>query len=279
MKTKHLLLRLLLGVLLLGQLVPTTRAATNLVTIGSFFFSPNNLTVNVGDTVVWSNSVLTTHDTTRSGLWTSGQLTQGQRFSFTFTNVGSFTYFCGIHIVMHPEQTGVVSVVSAANNPPSVQLTNPVNNARFRAPASLALKATASDTDGSVTNVQFFTNEVFCGSAPIAPFNFTLNSVAAGNYRLTARAADNLGAVSTSSVVNVFVLTNALLTAPLRLPGGQFQFTIQGIAGQTYVAESSSNFQTWFAFATNLAPANSFNITDATATNILRQFYRARQDL
>lgn len=280
MPTKSFLLRLSFAAVLFGQLLPSGRAATNVVSIGSFFFNPKILTINVGDTITWSNTASMNHDTTKSGLWSSGQLTQSQRFSFTFTNTGDFAYICAIHFTQgHPEQTGLVSVVTAPNNPPSVAVTNPVNDAKFRAPATLALQADASDPGGSVTNVQFFTNEVFCGSAPVAPYNFTLSNVAAGNYRLTARAADNLGALGTSSVVNVSVLTNAFLTAPLRLPNGQFQFTIQGIAGQTYAAESSSNFQTWSAFATNVAPANSFNVTDTTATNILLRFYRARQDL
>ena len=95
--------------------------------------------------------------------------TNNPTFAFKFTNVGDYPYVCSIHIATHPQQTGTVSVVTAANIPPSVQLTNPVNNASFRAPASLAFKANASDTDGNVTNVQFFTNEVFCGGAPVDP--------------------------------------------------------------------------------------------------------------
>ena len=64
----------------------------------------------------------------------------------------------------------------------------------------------------------------------------------------------------------------------MRLPNGQFRFTIQGIAGQTYATEASSNLLNWSAFGTNVAPADSFGITDLTSTNILQRFYRARQD-
>ncbi len=288
MKIKLFLVRLLLGLLtaLLGGvgggfcLPPSAFAATNIVRIGSYFFNPTNITINLGDTITWSNALALAHDTTQAtNLWAGPLLSNGMTFSFTFTNAGFYPYFCKTHVAMHPQQTGTVSVVTAANNPPTVLITNPVNNARFCAPASIPLQATASDTDGSVTNVQFFSNEVFCGSAPIAPFNFTLGNVAAGNYSLTARAADNQGALGTSAVVNVSVLTNAMLTTPVQLPGGQFQLTILGVAGQTYATEASTNLQNWSAFITNVAPANTFNITDSTAPGVLFRFYRARQDL
>jgi len=113
----------------------------------------------------------------------------------------------------------------------------------------------------------------------VSPFNFNFANAPAGNYNFTARAIDNQGAATTSAVVNVFVLTNAALSAPTRLTNGQFRFTILGIAGQTYAAERSTNFVNWSAFATNVAPANTFNVTDSSSTNMLLRFYRARQDL
>ena len=288
MKTKLFIVRLLPALLapLLGGVVggvwlpPSTFAATNIVRVGNYFFNPTNITINVGDTITWSNAFVIAHDTKQqTNLWISPTFSNGMTYSFTFTNAGLYRYFCSQHIVMHPEQTGTVSVVTAGNIPPTVLITNPVNNARFRAPASIVLQASASDPGGSVTNVQFFTNEVFCGSAPIAPFNLTLVNVAAGNYSLTARAEDNQGALGTSSVVNVSVLTNAVLTTPVPLPGGQFQLTILGVAGQTYATEASTNLQNWSAFSTNVAPANTFNITDSTAPGVLLHYYRARQDL
>jgi hypothetical protein len=79
-------------------------------------------------------------------------------------------------------------------------------------------------------------------------------------------------------VVNVFVLTNAILASPNVLPNGQFWMTVQGIAGQTYATETSTNLANWLAISTNVAPANAFNVTDTTSTNILQRFYRTRQN-
>src|SRR5205823_5470973 len=43
-----------------------------------------------------------------------------------------------------------------ADNPPYVAITNPVNNDTFPEPATITLKATAEDFDGTVTNVAFY---------------------------------------------------------------------------------------------------------------------------
>lgn len=269
---------------------PSLRAATNIVQIGSYFFTPTNVTIAVGDTVLWTNTVAATqiHDSTSTNIafqWASGDLNNSKRtFSLTFTNAGSFPYLCSTHVFAfmpsqrHPEQTGTV-IVASANLPPSVAITNPPNDAKFLAPANILLQATANDPGGSVTNVQFFSGGGLLGGLGSAPYHFTVSNLAAGNYSFTARAVDNQGAAATSAVVNVFVLTNAILTAPTLLPDGQFRLTVLGIAGQTYATEASTNFQNWSAFATNVAPANTFNVTDATATNVLLRFYRARQDL
>ncbi|NOS69581.1 MAG: hypothetical protein HOP33_06595 [Verrucomicrobia bacterium] len=271
--------------------VQRLQAATHLVSISSFFFNPTNITINVGDTVQWTNTAAptTTHDTTSTNAafpWGSTNYLSvaGRTYSVTFTNAGTFSYMCATHVLAfmpaqrHPEQTGTVFVASA-NLPPSVSLTNPANNARFRAPTNLLLQASAADSDGSVTNVQFFSGASPLGNVSAQPFQFTASNLAAGNYAFTARASDNKGSVTTSAVVNVFVLTNAILSSPVRLANGQFKFTLQGISGQTYAAEHSTNLQNWSAFVTNVAPANSFNVTDTTSTNVLLRFYRARQDL
>lgn len=281
----------LLPLLCLGTMfiAPSSLAVTNTVLVGSYFFNPTNLTINVGDTVRWSNTVAssTFHDVRRTNTpfqWASSDLTGANpTFLLTFSNAGTFPYFCNRHVYAplpanrHPEQTGSVSVASV-NLPPSVSLTNPPANAKFRAPANILLEVSASD-DGAVTNVQFFSGPVLLGGDDAAPFAFTLSNAAAGNYNFTARALDNDGLSATSTVLSAFVLTNAIVAAPKLQPNGQFELTIQGIAGQTYAMESSTNLTSWSPVITNVAPASSFNVTDFTSTNVLRRFYRARQDL
>ncbi|MBA3699994.1 MAG: DUF4038 domain-containing protein [Planctomycetes bacterium] len=102
------------------------------------------------------------------------------------------------------------AVVSAGTPPPVnqspiCQLTAPANGTSYTAPASITLSANASDSDGSVTRVEFYVGANKLGEDTSAPYSFTWNNVAAGSYALSARAIDNLGAVGSSANVSVSV--------------------------------------------------------------------------
>jgi hypothetical protein len=109
----------------------------------------------------------------------------------------------------------VTNSVITPNQPPTVSLTNPVNNASFAAPARIVLGATAADSDGFVTNVAFFQGTTKLADDATAPYTFTWSGVTSGTYTLTAVATDNLGASTTSSVVNVTVTNVPLLVSSL----------------------------------------------------------------
>lgn len=82
----------------------SSRAATIQVQVGAggLKFTPQDVTIHVGDTVQWT-WVVSGHSSTSGtpenpdGKWDSGILNAGATFSFTFTTVGSFPYFCSPH--------------------------------------------------------------------------------------------------------------------------------------------------------------------------------------
>lgn len=260
----------------------STFAATNvLVRVGNYFFNPAVTNIQVGDSITWSNISGINHDSTSTSdpeVWRSGTLGPGDTFTKTFTEAGTFPYHCEIHQFSHPEQSGTVMVAAAPNQPPTATITIPTNNQAFLVGSNVLLQAAASDSDGTVSSVEFRTNGTPLGTA-LGPFDFTFTNPAPGNYTLTARATDNLGAMSTSGPVNIFVLTNALLSPPT-FTNGQAQFTISGIAGQTYIIDASTNLSSaanWVLIATTNAPSSLFLFMDPAATTTQR-FYRARQN-
>ncbi|HEY6865394.1 MAG TPA: Ig-like domain-containing protein, partial [Burkholderiales bacterium] len=91
------------------------------------------------------------------------------------------------------------------NAAPTVSVASPRADAKFNAPASIPLRAMATDADGSIVRVDFYQGQVLIGSAGAAPFEFEWTSVAAGKYSVTAVATDDRGATSTSSAVAVSV--------------------------------------------------------------------------
>jgi subtilisin family serine protease len=109
------------------------------------------------------------------------------------------------------------------NSPPSVQLTSPANGASYTAPATIALAASASDPDGTVAQVAFYSGQTLIGTDPSAPFSFSWANVAPGSYTLTAVATDNLGATKTSAPISVQVVAPPSSTPfggqPAAIPG------------------------------------------------------------
>ncbi len=75
------------------------------------YFSPANFTAKVGQTVTWSNGDGSTHTVTTQGstLFDSGNIPSGGTFTYTFTQLGTYKYYCTIH----PWMVGTVVVTSA----------------------------------------------------------------------------------------------------------------------------------------------------------------------
>jgi plastocyanin len=83
------------------QSADTAAAAQVAVSIANFAYDPNPVTVNVGDTVTWTNNDGVPHTVTANdGSFQSGTLQPGQSFSFTFTAPGSIDYHCEFHANM-----------------------------------------------------------------------------------------------------------------------------------------------------------------------------------
>ncbi len=96
-----------------------------------------------------------------------------------------------------------VSVTNIDNVPPAVAVTAPASGVAFA--GNITITASASDTDGTVSKVEFFNGATKLGESTTAPYSFAWNSVAVGNYTLTAKATDNDGGVTTSNSVSINV--------------------------------------------------------------------------
>ena len=78
-----------------------TTAAKNEISIKGNAFSPDNLSIKVGDTVTWINNDSYAHTVKASkGEFDSGNITSGGKFSFTFSKEGTYDYICAIHTSM-----------------------------------------------------------------------------------------------------------------------------------------------------------------------------------
>ncbi len=112
------------------------------------------------------------------------------------------------------------------NAPPTVSITSPSNNSTFAPASSILINATAADSDGSVSQVDFYNGSTLLGTDNTAPYSFNWTNVPAGNYVLTAKATDNTAAVTTSSAVNVNVVTTSLDGYCGTVANGDYQYKV-----------------------------------------------------
>jgi hypothetical protein len=91
-----------------------------------------------------------------------------------------------------------------ANVAPTVNITAPVNGANFATGANVAIAANAADSDGTVASVEFFVDGTSVGVDNTAPYEASYTA-AVGAHAITAKATDNGGLSTTSSVVNINV--------------------------------------------------------------------------
>lgn len=126
-------------------------AATVSVTIRDNSFNPKSVTINAGDTVVWTNQGSVTHTSTSGsscsadGKWNSGNMGPGATFSFMFAGAGSYPYFCRPHCASG--MTGSITVSGAA---------------------PLTCSGGASPSSGTAPLAVLFTGSAAGGAAPYA---------------------------------------------------------------------------------------------------------------
>jgi amicyanin len=105
---------LLVAAVLAAWAAPRTLAVETVsVQVVDFAYAPATLTVQVGDTVTWSNQDAVDHTvTTRPDAPAAfdGPLPPGGSYSFTFAQPGTYDYYC----IPHPTMEGSIVVLPAA---------------------------------------------------------------------------------------------------------------------------------------------------------------------
>ena len=128
-----------------------------------------------------------------------------------------------------------IAIVGTANQSPTATMLSPANGSVFNLPTNILLRASATDSDGTVSTVQFFRGTTFIGNGVTAEtansYSFIWSNAVAGEYAISTVATDNLQARGTSAPVNIQIVgapvqpkvrivnptNNASFTAPARI--------------------------------------------------------------
>jgi len=95
------------GLMLHSTPANSVDAASMEVRVDNFTFGPASLTVPANSTVTWVNKDDVPHViTSDDGLFKSKALDTDDKYSYTFTKPGTYSYFCSLH----PKMVGKIVV-------------------------------------------------------------------------------------------------------------------------------------------------------------------------
>ncbi|HET6975525.1 MAG TPA: Ig-like domain-containing protein [Pyrinomonadaceae bacterium] len=121
--------------------------------------------------------------------------------------------------IQNNEASDTVTVFPDPNQPPTVTLRSPRNEALFTGPADITLQAAAVDSDGSISKVEFFDGPKSLGlgtSVDGKNFVLTAHEVSYGNHYFLAVATDDGGRSDLSAETGIFV--NGMSAVTVKTP-------------------------------------------------------------
>jgi gliding motility-associated-like protein len=144
----------------------------------------------------------------------NGQITTSDTYDYLMVSGNDWTSYGPNLIAYMKDPNNYLSGASAPtpNIPPSIRLSSPLNNAQFTSGSTVSLIAAATDTDGTISKVEFYNGTTKLGEDTAAPYSFGWQNTVPGSFTITAKAIDNRGATSTSSPLSIII--QPLNTAP-----------------------------------------------------------------
>ena len=175
---------------------------------------------------------------------------------------------------------------TGSNLPPVVAVTRVrevPGSPGFLPSVTLAIDATATDSDGVIETVEFFANATPLGASAASPFTCTWRHVPVGNYQLTAVAQDSQGLRATSAPVAITVSLDGDSGSSVRAPDGLQATAVSGsqVALQwkdnstneeAFVVERSTNGVDFLEIAVLAADTTTYLDSELTAST--RYVYR-----
>lgn len=95
--------------------------------------------------------------------------------------------------------------ITAANIPPTVSITLPLDSSYFTTPADVDISVSAADADGTISSVKLYNGSTLITTLTDSPYTYTWAGQTTGDYNLYAVAFDNSGDSTTSTVIHFFV--------------------------------------------------------------------------
>ncbi|WP_299618032.1 carbohydrate-binding protein [uncultured Tenacibaculum sp.] len=155
------------------------------------------------------------------------------------------------------------------NQAPQVSITSPANGNEFTVNEPIQLSANASDSDGNIAKVEFFSNGNLIATENTAPYNTSVTIAQTGNYEITAKATDNDGATTTSNSVSIEVKG---VSAAIQLPGNFEAEDYSSKSGSVKIENTPNSTGQNLGFIKN-GDTVSYNVNVGNTGDYLFEFY------
>ena len=151
------------------------------------------------------------------GNYLGDQTTPPYQYHWIPTTLGNHSLYVKAFDNLGASKTSAtITIVAAVNAAPSITMTSPSSNLLKALGDSIALSATAADTDGTISRVQFFANGTLVSEQTSSPYQTNWTPSNSGSYDIFARAIDNAGnhndSPTRTAIMTVYPTTS--LTAP-----------------------------------------------------------------
>lgn len=168
---------------------------------------PGDNSTTTSSTPTTSNSQTTTPDTSTT---TTGSTTTTSNTTSTGTQPtppSSPTTTTNTQTTTSNTQTttGSSNPTPTVIGTPVVAITSPSSQSVFPEASDITVTAQASETNGTIAKVDFYSQGTLLDTSTKAPYTFTAHNVPAGIYTVTAQATDLFGHTATSSPISVIV--------------------------------------------------------------------------
>ncbi|MFM2226826.1 MAG: hypothetical protein RL664_169 [Bacteroidota bacterium] len=180
--------------------------------------------------------------------------------------------------------SNIVTMNVLANVPPTVTITAPTSSAVISSYASAAaatgagasltpvtFTASATDSDGTVTQVEFFVNGVSVGVDTSSPYSATWNSTS-GTKSVTVKATDSNNAETTSSTLTLVI--NDLLALPYEVKAvtqtcDNSTYCVPVAAASTYTVDNVKGYDVVMNYdATKVIPTGNITVYNVLTNSI-----------